>query len=69
MGEFVENLTFEGTLVPIDGLLNPCYKLFSEKNPKGPWDKVERNQFERVTDQIGHSACLTIVLFAFVQDL
>jgi hypothetical protein len=40
-------------VVAIDGVLDRCYKSFIEKNRKEPWKKVERNQFERVTDQIG----------------
>jgi hypothetical protein len=39
-------------LVPIDGVLDRCYKWSIEKNPREPCGKVERNQFERVTDQI-----------------
>jgi hypothetical protein len=40
-------------VVAIDGVLDRCYKSFIEKNRKEPWKKVERNHFERVTDQIG----------------
>jgi hypothetical protein len=54
LANLAKNALWKERLVLIDGTLNCCYKSFSEKNPKERREEMERNQFERVTDQIGN---------------